>query len=77
LSKRCDVSDLTCIFCAGLEAIGHLFFDCCIAKNTWMIVSDLLGFDLGSDFESVARFWLANKRPGLTNVISAVILWSL
>jgi hypothetical protein len=42
-----------------------------------MIVSDLLGFDLGSDFESVARFWLANKRPGLTNVISAVILWSL
>jgi hypothetical protein len=42
-----------------------------------MIVSDLLGFNLGCDFESVARFWLANKRHGLTNVISAAVLWSL
>ena len=42
-----------------------------------MIVSDLLGFSLGCDFESVARFWLANKRHGLTNVISAAVLWSM
>jgi len=47
------------------------------AKNTWMIVSDLLGVSLGCDFESVARFWLANKRHGLTNVISAAVMWSL
>lgn len=42
-----------------------------------MVVSELLGFNLGDDFESVARLWLANKRHGLTNVISSAVMWSL
>jgi len=44
------------------ESICHLFFDCCIAINTWKVVSEHLGIDVGSDFVSVVHFWLAHKR---------------
>jgi hypothetical protein len=37
-----------------------------IAISTWKVVSELLDIDVGSDFESVARFWLAHKRHVLT-----------
>jgi len=77
LAKRQEIRDRSCIFCAEHESICHLFFDCCIGTNTWKVVSEFLGTDVGSDFESVARFWLAHKRHVLTNAISSAILWSI
>jgi hypothetical protein len=68
LAKRRDVSDPTCIFCNEKESISHLVFDCCMASNVWLTVSqllgqlarererererELLGQRLGTDFES-------------------------
>jgi len=42
LAKRREVSDKTCVFCIGLESVNHLFFDCCVAKRIWLIVSEIL-----------------------------------
>jgi hypothetical protein len=75
LAKRREVSDPTC--CAENESINHLFFECCIAKIIWECISELLNLSLGQDFESVARFWLANKRHKVTNVVSSAVLWSI
>jgi hypothetical protein len=37
----------------------------------------LLGHDLGVYFESIARFWVANTRHMITNIISSSVLWSM
>jgi hypothetical protein len=60
-----------------LESVTHLFFDCCVAKLVWSTISDLLGLNLGENFESVVRFWLTNKNHELTNVISSAVIWSI
>jgi hypothetical protein len=67
LAKRREVSDTTCLMCNELESVTHLFFDCCVANLVWSTISDLLGLNLGENFESVARLWLANKNHELTN----------
>lgn len=77
LAKRRDVSDPSCIFCAEPESITHLFFSCCVARNIWRTISDLLGFEIGANFKSVALFWVSDKRHKLTNVVSSSIIWAL
>jgi hypothetical protein len=42
LAKRREVSDPSCLFCNESESIMHLFFECCVAKNIWRIISDVL-----------------------------------
>jgi hypothetical protein len=34
LAKRRQVDDKTCLFCAELESVSHLFFNCCVARMT-------------------------------------------
>lgn len=77
LAKRRGVSDATCLLCVKSESINHLFFECCIAKLNWECISELLDLGLGQDFESVARFWVANKRHKVTNTVSSAVLWSI
>lgn len=48
-----------------------------MSSNVWATVSGILGLELGNDFESIARFWIANKRHKLTNIISSAVLWSI
>jgi len=59
------------------ESVTHLFFDCCVASLVWSIISDLLGLNIGENFESVARLWLANKNHELTHVLSSAVIWSI
>jgi hypothetical protein len=54
VAKRRNVNDPACLFCSEPESITHLFFDCCVAKNIWLIVSEVLNQNLGTDFESIA-----------------------
>ena len=77
LGKRREVSDPTCLFCSEKESISHLFFECCVARNIWLIISELLNQDIGANFESIARFWVANKRHKFTNVVTSSVIWSL
>jgi hypothetical protein len=77
LKKRHLGKPISCEFCSEPETISHLFFDCIVARRSWSSVSNFLNLQLGSDFESVARFWLANKKHWVTNSICAAVMWSI
>jgi hypothetical protein len=47
LEKRRHVDDKSCLFCSDLESISHLFFECVVARKTWVMVSSVLGWRLG------------------------------
>ena len=63
-------------FFSETKSIPHLFFECCVAVNVWKLVAEVIGVNIGSDYESVAKLWVANKKHLVTNVFSSV-LWSL
>jgi hypothetical protein len=48
-----------------------------VAKRAWEIISVVSGFSLGSDYESIAKLWLCNKRFGVINSISSTLCWSI
>jgi predicted GNAT superfamily acetyltransferase len=77
LKKRRDVSDPTCLFCSEHESISHLFFECFVAVSVWKLVSEVLCVDVDNDYESVAKYWIANKKHMIANVVSSVVLRSL
>jgi hypothetical protein len=77
LEKRRRVDDNTCLFCSEKETTHHLFFECVVSAQTWKIVSDVVGFQIGHDFESIARCWLCNTMFGTGNMLSLTVCWSL
>lgn len=78
LSKRKKLDDVSCIFCAEQESISHLFFECCVAANAWEVCSEILLAPVGSNFESVAWWWISkNKHVVVLNICTSAILWSL
>lgn len=60
--KRRELNNQTCMFCCEVETIKHVFFDCCIAHVIWQEISTIVGKDVGQDFESVACWWVSNKK---------------
>jgi hypothetical protein len=73
LGKRRRVDEQTCLFCSEEETTHHLLFECVVAKQTWNVISDVMGFHIGEDFESIARCWLCNKRFGVVNILSSAV----
>jgi hypothetical protein len=65
------------LFCFETESISHLFFECCVTKVFWQTISEITNVKLGSDFESVAKLWINQKKHGVTNVCTAAVFWSL
>ena len=65
------------MFCCELESIDHLFFECLVSSTIWKVVSDFFGTNLGSDYMSIARFWVTNKSHSALNAICAAVLWSI
>jgi hypothetical protein len=61
LYKRREVEDKTCLFCGEHETVYHLFYECVVAKQAWNVVSEVIGFQIGYDFESIAKCWLCNN----------------
>jgi hypothetical protein len=57
-----------CVFCCELESVKHLFFDCCVGQSLWVQLSEILGLEVGNDFESLAKMWLSEKRFSVVNV---------
>jgi hypothetical protein len=41
------------------------------------MISELVGFELGRDYESIVKMWLCNKRYGVVNLITSAICWAL
>jgi predicted GNAT superfamily acetyltransferase len=62
LEKRQHLDDTTCLLCTDRESIHHLFLECVVARRAWELVSQAIGVQTGSDFESIAKLWLCNKK---------------
>lgn len=43
------------------------FFNCCVAVNVCNMVFQIVGLDVGADFESIVQLWLSQKRYGSVN----------
>ena len=77
LAKRKNLENLICLFYAEPETINHLFFECCVPTTMWCHLSDIFDKNLGANFESVARWWVSEKKNSVLNTGSAALLWSL
>jgi hypothetical protein len=77
LAKRQQVDDPTCLFCDGMEIAHHLFFGCCVAKVMWCNLSDVVGKELGNDFESIVWLWLCDKKLKTLNICTTAVLCTL
>jgi len=77
LTLRRKVEGQTCLFCRENESVQHLFFDCVVAKQLWVCLSEVIGKDVGSSFESIGSLWLSNKRFLVANMFYVHALWGL
>ena len=77
LAKRRHVDDTTCLFCSEQETVHHLFFECCVPKVLWTYISEIFHVALGTDYESIARWWISNKTYKVMNCFSAALMWCL
>jgi hypothetical protein len=77
LAKRRKVEDGSCLFCNDAESVAHLFFGCCVAREIWKEVLEIVSRVVGTDFESVAKWWLCDKKCKILNVVTSAILWSI
>jgi hypothetical protein len=76
LEKRRKLDSDKCLFCEK-ESIEHLFFSCVVAKQSWLDVSEAVGFPIGLNFESTAKCWLCNKKFGIVNLITSAVCWGI
>jgi hypothetical protein len=74
---KCRHVDKTCLFCAEAETINHIFFECCVVKLMWEMMSEVTGFPAIADFESLAKCWLNREKLMCLNVTSAAVIWSI
>ena len=77
LQKHRDMDDVSCLFCTEQETVSHLFFDCCVAKVLWIYLSEIFHISLGVNFESVARWWVSNRKYKVMNCFSAALMLCL
>jgi hypothetical protein len=43
----------------------------------WKLCSEITGKLLGTDFESVAKFWLQEKSKSWLNILTTAVFWSI
>jgi hypothetical protein len=77
LLKRNLNKPVCCVFCSENESIDHLFFQCIVAKQIWKFITSVFNIQVGHDYISVARFWVANKKHPALNSICAATLWCI
>jgi hypothetical protein len=73
LEKRRHLDDGSCLFGVENESVDHLFFECVVAKRAWAMVSCVIGFEVESDYLSIAKLWLCNKKFGVINVLTSEV----
>jgi hypothetical protein len=56
------VADRSGLFCIENESVCHLLFHCNVASYLWKQINDMFNWNLSHDFESVAHFWVSNKK---------------
>jgi hypothetical protein len=77
LAKRKNLDDKSCLFSNELESVNHLFFECFIAQSFWKCISEITNVIMGSDFVSVAKYWIHDSKFKCLNVISVAAFWAI
>jgi hypothetical protein len=44
LERRQKLDNNICLFCDEKESIEHMFFSCVVARQVWLVVSEIVGF---------------------------------
>jgi hypothetical protein len=52
----------------------NMFFGCCVARAFWEEIFDIGGKAVGADFESVAKWWMCDKKCKVLNVVTSAAL---
>jgi hypothetical protein len=65
------------VFSALKKSVHHLFFGYVVAQRAWRVISQILGVETGTDYESVAKMWLCNKKYGVINIVTSAVCWSI
>jgi hypothetical protein len=77
LDKRKKLDDKSCMFCADIESITHLFYECCVAKCMWFEVVEITNRAKVVDFESMARLWIRDNKLKDVNVFYTAVIWCI
>jgi hypothetical protein len=77
LDKRKKLDDKSCMFCADIESITHLFYECCVAKCMWFEVAEITNRAKVVDFESMARLWIRDNKLKDVNVFYTAVIWCI
>jgi hypothetical protein len=48
-----------------------------VAGQLWEIISSLFARNIGSDFESVTRWWISENKNSVLNIFSSAVMWVL
>ena len=76
MAKRQKVEVDSCLFCDEKETAQHLFFDCVVAKQMWIVISQATNVHINS-YDSVGAKWLPDRKFAVVNIISSAALWGL
>lgn len=68
--------DSRCVFCNELETVNHLFLECVVAKQIWLVFEECFNHTV-SCYENAASRWLCNKKFGVVNIFSSAFIWDL
>lgn len=77
VAKRKHVEDNSYLFCCEEETTQHLFFECVFAKQIWRHLYDVLETNIGSDFTSIRKYWISNKKYEIVNIFSSAALGAM
>lgn len=65
--------------CLVFQKFGfqHLMFDCVVAQCIWSFISEHFGIQVGTNYESIARFQISHNKNSALNTVCSVALWCL
>ena len=77
LAKRQHVEDKTCLFCSEQETVGHLFFDCCVARRFGSAVPTARMSILNLTSPLLLNGGSAGTKYDVINMCTSAIHWSI
>lgn len=77
LNKRRVVENLNCLFCNENESVHHLFFECVVAKQIWIDVVEVFGFNIPKNMIELSSFWEINNKKTVINIACVAAIWGI
>ena len=75
LAKRRSVVDQSCLFCSEMETVTHLFFECAVAKQIWVMISEVFPGICMDNLLGLHQIWLSKNFTH--SITTTAFLWSL